>query len=149
MKSLTREAVEEAAAGAADKDLGRHLLLALGEVQLGLGKAEEVPGEVREGARNLVAQLGDDLRMLRESWSGRMPTAPPSEGRPRQSRPDAGLELLGRQLEALAEGTRILLEESPRQGSASIPDPDLGSLTQGQHLAAMLLRVRAFAGSLP
>lgn len=146
--TLRRDEVDALADGATTVDLARHVVLALQQLDLNLaGSASDRP-EVKDAIRALVARLSDDLRMLRESRSGRIPSLPPTEGRPLQSRPDAPLAVLRRQLEAVSEGIRMLMEEGREQGSAAIPDRDLGELTPARHLAAMLLRVRAAAAAL-
>ncbi|HEX5938758.1 MAG TPA: hypothetical protein VFZ12_00185 [Dehalococcoidia bacterium] len=145
----TREQVDELARDAGESELARRFVETLSRLSARLAKPDLDSQATRELIRALVARLGDDLRMLRESWSGRMPSPPPPEGRPLQSRPDAPLSLLCRQLEAIAEGARVLIAETPRQGSASIVDAGLGPLTQAQHLAAMTLRVQEVDGRLP
>lgn len=146
--ALSREEVDALADGATAVDLARHLVLALQQLDLNLASSTSDRPETKDHIRALVAQLSDDLRMLRESRSGRIPSLPPAEGRPRQSRPDAPLAVLRRQLEAVSEGMRMLMEEGREQGSALIPDAALGELTPARHLAAMLLRVRATAAAL-
>lgn len=139
----SRAQVEEAAAGQSASELARQFVASLNALAGALDDRRMDNEEARLQVRLLIARLGDDLRMLRESWHGRMPTPPPPEGRPLQSRPDAPLSVLQRQAEAIAEGARMLVEESNNQGSAAIPDETLGPLTQVEHLSAMTLRVQA------
>jgi hypothetical protein len=138
----SRAEVDEAAAAASEVDLAKRFIRTLNQLAHGL---DDLPDTdvTRSEVRHLIARLGDDLRMLRESWHGRVPTPPPPEGRPLQSRPDASLSVLQRQAEAIAEGTRMLVDESRSRGKATIPDETLGSLSQAQHLAAMTMRVEA------
>jgi hypothetical protein len=138
----SRAEVDEAAAAASEVDLAKRFIRTLNQLAHGL---DDLPDTdvTRSEVRQLIARLGDDLRMLRESWHGRVPTPPPPEGRPLQSRPDASLSVLQRQAEAIAEGTRMLVDESRSRGKATIPDETLGSLSQAQHLAAMTMRVEA------
>lgn len=144
----TREQVDELAAGLEPAELGGNFVGSLSRLAAALSDPKLDSAPARETIRALIAQLGDDLRMLRESWNGRIPTPPPPEGRPLQSRPDAPLSLLQRQAETIAEGARMLVEESRNQGSAAIPDSSLGPLSQAQHLAAMTLRVQAIERQL-
>jgi hypothetical protein len=138
----SRAEVDEAAAAASEGDQAKRFIRTLNQLAHGL---DDLPDTdvTRSEVRQLIARLGDDLRMLRESWHGRVPTPPPPEGRPLQSRPDASLSVLQRQAEAIAEGTRMLVDESRSRGKATIPDETLGSLSQAQHLAAMTMRVEA------
>jgi hypothetical protein len=144
----TREEVDAVAAGSNATELARQFVTVLNQLSGRLADPALDSPPTCTLVRTLIARLGDDLRMLRESWSGRLPSPPPAEGRPLQSRPDAPLSLLRRQAEAIAEGARMLVQETPNQGSASIPDSSLGPLTQSQHLAAMTLRVQALERQL-
>ena len=139
----SRREVDDAASGRSESELAEQFVSSLSVLARALDDARLDTPRAHQELRRLIARLGDDLRMLRESWHGRMPTPPPPEGRPLQSRPDAPLSVLQRQAEAIAEGARMLVEESRSQGSEAIPDETLGSLTQAQHLAAMTLRVEA------
>ena len=147
-EALRREEIDALAADGTLNDLGRRLIIQLQDLAQRL-EGDGLSGDsAREIVRPLIAQLGDDLRMLRESRAGRTPTPAPSEGRPLQSRPDVPLDVLQRQLEALAEGVRMVVEEAPALGSAPIPDPEYGALMPQQHLAAMVLRARMASDSL-
>ncbi|MPZ22463.1 MAG: hypothetical protein GEU28_02740 [Dehalococcoidia bacterium] len=145
---IARDEVERLAAGASEGDLAREVASALRDVESRLGSPVAERPETRSAARDLIARFGDDLRMLREARSGRAPSPPPAEGRPLQSRPDAPVAILARQVAALAEGLRMLMEEGQAGGTNPIPDAELGDLTHAQHLAAMLIRARALAGTL-
>jgi hypothetical protein len=142
MSELTRSTVDKLAEDLNEGDLAHRLRETLAGLEQRL-VANPADYRLKERLRLLVAQLGDDLRMLRESRSGRTPSPPPAEGRPFQSRPDAAPDVIGRQLATLAEGTRMLIEEGELHGSALIPAGELGMLTQTQQLASMVLNAQA------